>query len=134
MIRADDLIAAARSMKGTPWVHQARQPGVGLDCIGLIVCALRACGANPPDRTDYSRTPHGILVPLLAGHCGDPVAWTPGRLVLYRIVDEPQHLALITDRGIIHTSLETGRVVEHAEGARWSRRRVAVYAIPGVDA
>lgn len=134
MIPADDLIAAARGMIGTPWVHQARQPGVGLDCIGLIVCALRACGATPPDRTDYSRTPSGLLLPLLGRHCGSPTAWAPGRLAVYRIMAEPQHLALIGGETIIHTSLETGRVVEHAEGARWARRRVAVYAIPGVSA
>ena len=38
------MIAAARACIGTPFHHQGRRPGAGLDCIGLIVIALRAAG------------------------------------------------------------------------------------------
>jgi len=36
------MIEAARRCIGTPFHHQGRASGIGLDCIGLIVIALRA--------------------------------------------------------------------------------------------
>ncbi len=33
--QVDAAIAAARTCLGTPFHHQGRAPGVGLDCIGL---------------------------------------------------------------------------------------------------
>ena len=39
-----NMIAAARACLGTPFHHQGRMPGVGLDCIGLVIVALARCG------------------------------------------------------------------------------------------
>ena len=36
MIARADIVAAARSLIGTPFRHQARLPGVGIDCLNLI--------------------------------------------------------------------------------------------------
>lgn len=38
----DDLI-------GCPWVDRGRDPAVGLDCVGLVVVALRRLGYAVPD-------------------------------------------------------------------------------------
>lgn len=40
---------------GTPFVHQARVPGHGLDCVGVFVCAARECGIPIEDFTTYGR-------------------------------------------------------------------------------
>ena len=53
------MIATARACAGTPFHDQGRAPGVGLDCIGLIVIAMRAAGFAVHDRTDYGRRPDG---------------------------------------------------------------------------
>lgn len=57
MIDRDAIVAEARSMIGTPWHHQGRLPGVGLDCIGLVVCVLERLGYTAKDRYGYRRAP-----------------------------------------------------------------------------
>lgn len=45
-----DFLLATRALLGTSFQHQGRVPGVGLDCAGLVVCALTSCEhdvANP---------------------------------------------------------------------------------------
>ncbi|MDD5585633.1 MAG: hypothetical protein PHY92_01580, partial [Alphaproteobacteria bacterium] len=69
VMRAVRMIAAARACLGTPFHHQGRKPGVGLDCIGLIVVALQAAGYDVRDRFDYSPRPDGrSLVQALEEH------------------------------------------------------------------
>ncbi len=43
-MKREDFVRVARSYIGTPFHHQGRLPGVGLDCAGVIVCALAECG------------------------------------------------------------------------------------------
>lgn len=52
-----DIATAALSLIGTPFRHQGRAPGAGLDCVGVWVCALRACGVEVEDVTAYRRLP-----------------------------------------------------------------------------
>lgn len=52
-----DIAAAAESFIGTPFRHQGRRPGGGLDCVGVWVCALEACGDVVEDVTTYRRLP-----------------------------------------------------------------------------
>ena len=40
MPNRNELMIAARSMVGTPFIHQGRVPGVGLDCAGF---GIEAC-------------------------------------------------------------------------------------------
>jgi NlpC/P60 family putative phage cell wall peptidase len=127
----DRLVAVARQWLGTPFRHQGRQPGRGLDCVGLVVCAARHCGLADYDVTDYPRLPQGDA---LAGHLRaaglvavDPRAALPGDVLLMRFTREAQHVALVTDGGILHAHEQVGRVVEHRLDESWRRRIVAVY-------
>lgn len=47
MLNTEPAIVAARSYIGTPFVHQGRQPGLGLDCVGMVFCAFLAAGWQP---------------------------------------------------------------------------------------
>jgi NlpC/P60 family putative phage cell wall peptidase len=128
--RTSTMIAAARSCLGTPFHHQGRSPGVGLDCIGLIVIALRAAGFTVHDRADYGRRPDGkSLVAALHAHGAHPVpTLAAGDIVLFRYDGQPQHAALATgpDR-MIHSFAPAGKVVETALGAYWRRRLIGIY-------
>ncbi|NTU77719.1 MAG: C40 family peptidase, partial [Alphaproteobacteria bacterium] len=92
------MVAAARACTGTPFHHQGRAPQVGLDCIGLIVVALRAVGFVARDRTDYSPRPDGLsLVHALEDHGAVSVELNdivPGDVLLFRYDGQPQHVAL----------------------------------------
>jgi cell wall-associated NlpC family hydrolase len=44
---AHNMVLAARECLGTPFQHQGRVPGVGLDCVGVAIYAAREVGLNP---------------------------------------------------------------------------------------
>jgi cell wall-associated NlpC family hydrolase len=50
------LDAAARAWLGVPWRHLGRSRE-GLDCIGLVLVAARACGIEADDPAPYAREP-----------------------------------------------------------------------------
>ena len=131
---AGDLIAAARACLATPFHHQGRQPGVGLDCAGLLIVALRAVGIEALDLPAYGRRPHGgeletmldaqpylLRLPLNSMRDGD--------VLLMRFFRDPQHLALYAGGTILHAYEAAGQVVEHRMDSRWAQRIVRVYRI-----
>jgi NlpC/P60 family putative phage cell wall peptidase len=126
----DQMIAAARRCLGTPFHHQGRRPGAGIDCIGLIVVALRAAGFTVEDRTDYGRRPDGkSLIAALAEHGAVPVKEIrPGDVLLFRYDRQPQHAAIATgpDR-MIHSFAVAGEVVETIIGDYWQRRLNGIF-------
>lgn len=136
LVTGTDIQRAARCFLGTPFRHQGRIPGRGLDCAGVIVCAARALGLADYDVKGYGRLPDGesFLRHLLAAGCEKiKVADArPGDLYLIRFEQDPQHLALVTDIGILHATAGIGRVVEHRLDEAWSARIVAAFRLPGV--
>src|SRR3990167_175008 len=102
MTRAE-LIDEARKLIGTPWQHQGRQPGIGIDCAGVIVSLLGLLGLDS-DVAGYAREPNGELLSN-ASACLIPIgrdAYQPADVVVFRLRSEPQHVALITDKGMLH--------------------------------
>jgi NlpC/P60 family putative phage cell wall peptidase len=131
--RQQAMIVAARRCLGTPFHHQGRQPGIGLDCIGLIVIALQAAGMTVQDRFDYAPRPDGAsLIDGLLAHGAIPVTTHfPGDILLFRYDQQPQHVALaLPDDHMIHAFAPAGRVVESVIGDYWRRRLLGVYRFP----
>lgn len=127
-------VTAARGWLGTPFRHQGRLCGHGVDCIGLVAGVARALGLAVEDRADYPRTPDGVsLQAALAVHLV-PVAATaarPGDVLLFRIRRLPQHVGILTEAGtMVHAYAGAGGVVEAALTDWWWRRLVAVYRFP----
>ncbi len=124
------MIAEARACLGTPFHHQGRLPGVGMDCIGLIVVSLRTAGIQVIDRQDYHRRPDGhSLAAALEAHGAHPVAdYRPGDVLLFAFDRSPQHVALMSapDR-IIHAYAPAGKVVETFLTAPWKRRLAGIW-------
>jgi NlpC/P60 family putative phage cell wall peptidase len=132
----DVMITKARSCLGTPFHHQGRLPGVGLDCIGLVIFGLRAAGIKVKDRTDYSRRPDGkSLAAALTDHGAVEVADIhAGDIIVFRYDHQPQHVALATSTDtMIHAFAPAGTVVETVIGDYWRRRLVGIYAFPFSD-
>lgn len=133
------IVREARSYIGTPFHHQARLPGVGLDCVGLVVCVARVLGLNDADCSRYPRRPNGMLIPeLLRGGYREIELGSeqPGDIVCFWILPKsrkPAHLGIRTDRGIVHTDARARRVVEVGFVGEWRERACAAFAFPGVD-
>lgn len=129
-----DVVCVARGFLGTPFRHQGRVPGRGLDCAGVIVFAARALGLSGYDVAGYGRLPSGDAMAdhLRAAGCRDIEIPSPGDIYLMRFETNPQHLALVTDIGVLHAYAEIGRVVEHRLDAVWCARIVGAFRLPGI--
>lgn len=148
------ITAEFRSWLGVPWVHQGRTRH-GIDCAGLIVCALGNLGLLPsgfPDPVGYTREPQPELARLVERYCARVELAEEGTLVLLRWTprQDPAHLAYCTGRNLIHAYSrqvgrtrgtrtvpaayeQRGRVIEHRYGEPWLRQTSGVFRIPGVQ-
>lgn len=134
---ARDVVDAAASYIGTPFSHQGRQPGLGLDCIGLVLCAFWACGYQPHEYTTYGRAPKPTTMRReLLQECrvlerGEP--WQPADLLWFRIRAHPQHVAMWTGRDMIHAFSRVGKVVRQPLDSAWLGCLETVIRYRGVD-
>ena len=128
------MVACARACLGTPFHHQGRCAGAGLDCIGLIVLAMRSAALEVQDSTDYGSRPDGVsLVAALEAHGWEKVEGSieAGDVLLFRYDHQPQHVGLATSsRSLIHSFAPAGKVVETTLGMYWLHRLVGVYRLP----
>lgn len=139
-----EVVATARSYLGTPWHHLERQPGIGMDCAGLVICTMRALALCAPDFDvpPYVPVPDGAS---MLAQCDAYLTRTtheamlPGDVVCLITDRYPQHLGIVGDdpRGgvsLIHAanSAEPPRVVEHRLMFSRICRFVAAYRLPGI--
>ncbi len=145
MTRRADIVQEARGWLGTPYHHQARVKGVGVDCGGLVIGIGRALGLCPADFDigGYSRQPDGTS---LMAHCSiwmrqiELAAMAPGDVVVMRFERDPNHLAVLGDYrhgglSVIHalgTRDGKGRVVEHRLDPASPHRLVAAFRLAEV--
>ena len=125
------FVNAARKYLGVKFHHQGRNVA-GLDCLGLVILAARDIGRYLEDLKGYARTPDGDK---LKKECerqlkaGDINNMKEGDILLMRFRREPQHLAIKTDVGIIHSYQDAGQVVEHGLDDKWLSRIKGVYKL-----
>lgn len=136
MANKQDIVNEARKWLGTPYHHQGRVLGHGVDCIGLIVEVARALNLTDKDAMDYGRMPDGNrLISMLREHAGKEKKISeadPGDILLFRFIRQPRHVAIMTDRGIIHAYAQFGKVVEHRADDRFMQQAVCAFEFPGV--
>lgn len=132
---ANSIIEAARGFLGTPFVHQGRQAGVGMDCIGMIIEINKGRG-EPYDRTNYGRLPHRYELETALNRLFIRVDRSPALadVLLFEWPSGRQHVGIATDIGFIHSygsgrrfGRRAGAVAEHPLGATWRRLLKAVY-------
>lgn len=126
------VIDEARRWLGVPYLHQGRSRR-GVDCIGLLIKAAHGLGISEYDVTGYGRTPDAGFLQAecdrLMARIDEPA---PGDVLLMRFTREPQHVAIVSDVGIIHAWYGARKVVETSFSPSWRHRVVQAYAIPGV--
>lgn len=140
--QAKSIVEAARELLGAPFLHQGRSAR-GLDCVGLLVLVARRLGLRYRDSTTYGRCPNPRqLTDALSASCvrvDDPALvsppeeiWKqarPGDVVAFWIARAglPQHVAIRTERGMLHTWANVRRVVEHGMTDHWRERVHSVW-------
>ncbi len=130
MITPEQVVEASRKRIGIPFRHQGRTE-YGLDCVGLIVKSAEEAGIDTSaDVTNYSRLPHGVLLPILETamvKLPDNAEWKPADVLVMKFINEPTHVALWTGDTVVHSYSVLGKVVEHRLDNKWKNRVVAVY-------
>lgn len=135
MITRAAIIAAARRWVGTPYVHQGRARGAGVDCIGVVIGVAHELGLSAFDFRAYDRVPHEpTMRELLDEHMMRIPAPRPGSVIALRFTRPMQHVGIVTDGGrFVHAYARRERCIETQIGS-WTRRIVAVYDYRGVEA
>jgi cell wall-associated NlpC family hydrolase len=138
----DLILRTARSWIGTRFhfagrVRKNLANAGGVDCIGLVVRVGGEIGAlsngeniESYDYLTYSRYPNvGEMKKFLDKHLlaigrGDADI---GDLIYLNFANGLEHIALISDLGIIHCYLEVKSVVEHRLDGYWREKIVGFY-------
>lgn len=145
-ITRQDIVDAARAYNGTPWKHQGRLKGVGVDCAGVLICAANDSGwskqelGNDFHYSNYGRVPDGnAMVELLDTHLVrvSTSEMREGDVLLMAFGSNPQHIAVVTQIEpqpyIIHAYLQVRRVTEHRLDEGWLAKVKGVYRFGGID-
>lgn len=126
------FLEIARSYIGTPFKHQGRLPGVGLDCAGVVVCALIESGKQVQDVLGYGRIPSkGLFQRMVDQQCDniniDEIK--DGDLMMFAFRTDSQHIAIYDNGMIIHAYSEVGKVVRNSLDDAWRERLRGCYRI-----
>lgn len=143
MTTRTDIVECAREFLGTPFHHQARLKGVGVDCAGLCIGVARKFGLIDPawDITGYDRNPNGHTLMAACLQQLDPVDWDlmqPGDVIMVRFDTHPQHLGILGDYrhgglSIIHASGNAGSVIETRLMFSNAMQFVAAFKYRGIE-
>ena len=129
-----DIVDKAREYIGTPYKHQGRLKGVGVDCIGLVICVAKELGLSAYDTTDYGRIPQRDFLLHESRKNMHEISYgdiEPGDVILFEFIKGyPQHFAIYAgNEYIIHSYESNESVVEHRMCGAWKRRIAGVFRI-----
>lgn len=126
------VVEIARAYIGTPFRHQGRQKGLGIDCAGLVENVARDLGYNVPVHDNYGRMPYaGQLEATLDNYLVKTDELKPGCILLIKFKNSPpSHLAIFTGKNIIHASSSLKSCKEHIYNDKWQRMTAGIYKWP----
>ena len=151
MRNTDRVIAEARRWIGSPYVHQHRQRGHAVDCVGLVIGVGLAAEVLPtwtPEawapHASYGRAPNPAhmqkaIAKFLTPLDLDPMVAAPDGSIAFMgwREDLPMHLAIMSTapdgrRTMIHAYAHVGAVVEHGFSEEWPGRVISWWSYPGI--
>lgn len=140
MVESQRIVEVARSFIGTPWHHDARLKGVGIDCTGLIAEVWRECGVPVQDVRGYGKgDEYDAMVTAIAAHAFEVAGLRVqhGDVACFRGRQMWNHCGFVVIEGgeasLIHaySSPSVMKVVEQPFDSSWWRRLVAAYRYRG---
>jgi NlpC/P60 family putative phage cell wall peptidase len=141
-IKADAVVAEARSWIGTPYQHQASLKGVGCDCLGLVRGVWRSLIGNEPETVpayapDWAEAAAGEPLADAALRHLIPIATADFRtgdvlLFRWRAGVAAKHAAVVTAPDLMVHAHDGAAVAEVAIAPWWRRRLAYAFRFPGV--
>lgn len=111
-----DLALAAQALVGAPYRLHGRNPATGLDCIGVLACALEAAGRQPALPSSY-RLRNRTVPPFDAmastnGLSAASGSVLPGDVLIVRPGPCQQHLLIASaPHQFVHAHIALKRIV-----------------------
>jgi cell wall-associated NlpC family hydrolase len=131
----EQIYLTARELVGTPFKHQGRSKGLGVDCIGVPLYVCKKLGLGDFDCHEYPRAQYSTLQQRVESVC-TPAVLQPGVLLLFKISSTTQHCGLVSlyrdGLGLIHAWDVAGYVVEHKLIKDWLNKTAGCYGLPSV--
>ena len=131
---AVDIVPEARSWVGTPFRHQGRLKGIGVDCVGFflgVYTAVLDASRLPPDRTDYGRETTGNLE-----HHLEKIAYrvpksqmTANDVLVIKFDKARSHVAICAGDTMIHAYSLARKVTEHRINNWWTNKIASVWRL-----
>ena len=138
MVLREDIVREARSWIGTPYAHQGRIKGVGVDCVGLVIGVARAMGLSEYDIDGYSRAPDERVFRLHLLDQMDAIAVSdvrPGDVLMFAPLGR-LHLGIVSAVGpvsMVHSWAKLRLVCENPLGRLFGGCLRAAFAYRGVS-
>jgi cell wall-associated NlpC family hydrolase len=122
------LAKAAEALIGIPFRFRGRDPRTGLDCVGLVIAALRSLDVSVPAMAPYAMRQRDFAAQFgCAGDAGFVEVRDrpkPGDLLLVRPGPAQVHLAIVgPDGALVHAHAGLGRVVATPPPCPWPVER-----------
>lgn len=140
MISREEFIKIARFEIGTPFHHQGRNPGVALDCLGLLTTTAKRVGIPLDDYNKYRKRPNGTLLNRFRAQCKEirPEDTEEGDILIFthNKYKEPWHVGLKTwfngEPGLLHACLFKKKVFEQRLSSYPHGKLTHAFQVPGV--
>ncbi len=142
-MKRTEVCKKALEYLNTPYKHQGRLKGVGVDCAGLIYCLAKECNLYKGNIKDkdvfgYARIPDGVNLhkTLKNGTAKEKTIeeLKIGDILLISFLKLPHHIALyMPDNKIIHSYNGVDKVVLHNFDEKWKRRVVSVFEFENIE-
>jgi len=126
-IERKTIVDAARRYIDTPFRHQGRVLGEGIDCAGLPICVARDLGVVDACVNGYDRQPNDMEFRATLDRYTYEIAYheiLPGDLLTFAFIKE-QHIAIVTQikpTWILHAYESVNKCVEQPMDNVWLRR------------
>jgi len=141
-VTREQIAAEARTWVGTPFRHQARLKGVGVDCAGVVEHVGKTLGVVPNVKImPYKMSPNSKAMRAELCKFLDQITFSQvelGDVLWFRIDVEGQHLGVVTGMEPMQMVHAFGRekvmkcIEQRVEGF-WKQRLVGCFRYRGID-
>jgi hypothetical protein len=125
------IVMAARGCVGTRFRAHGRKPGLGLDCVGVVLVAAAVLPLRPPALPPYrlGGTPPDIAFVFVELGATRIERVLPGDVIVSAPAPDQRHFGIVTPMGLVHAHAGLGRVVEAPIDPVW--QMVQAWRLPG---
>lgn len=140
MVTKIQFVEEVKSWIGTPFHHEGRVKGAGIDCVGVAAASGANLGLKVIDMEHYPKRPIDGMFEKAVDAQTIPASLDQlqlGDILKFRIREEPQHLAIVTQLvpqiRITHAFAQAKKCVENDLDNFWLERLVGVRRIEELE-